>query len=131
MAKLDVEFCRVFIRCLRTAKNTRKKKEESTISVGYAATIQTSFNGALNNAVREGMLKANPMKAINAKEKVHIPDSAREFLTLDELKLAMTGSCINEDVKKAFIFSCFTGLRLSDIRSLTLAMVRQAPYGNT
>ena len=131
VANLDVEFCRGFIRFLRTAKNTRKKKEESNISVGYAATIQTSFNGALNNAVREGMLKANPMKAINAKEKVHIPDSAREFLTLDELKLAMTGSCINEDVKKAFIFSCFTGLRLSDIRSLTWAKVQKAPDGNT
>ena len=50
VANLDVEFCRGFIRFLRTAKNTRKKKEESTISVGYAATIQTSFNGALNNA---------------------------------------------------------------------------------
>ena len=130
VANLDVEFCRGFIRFLRTAKNARKK-EESTISVGYAATVQTSFNGALNNAVREGMLKANPMKVINAKEKVHIPDSAREFLTLEELKLAMTGSCVNEDVKKAFIFSCFTGLRLSDIRSLTWAKVQKAPDGNT
>jgi len=127
VANVDVEFCRGFIRFLRTAKNARKKNEESTISVGYAATVQTSFNGALNNAVREGMLKANPMKAINTKEKVHIPDSSREFLTLEELKLAMTGSCPNMEVKKAFIFSCFTGLRLSDIRALTWAKVQKAP----
>ena len=130
VANVDVEFCRGFIRFLRTAKNARKRKE-ATISVGYAATVQTSFNGALNNAVREGILKSNPMKGINAKEKVHMPDSTREFLTLEELKLAMAGSCPNEDVKKAFIFSCFTGLRLSDIRSLTWAKVQKSPDGNT
>lgn len=131
VANIDVEFCRGFIRFLRTAKNARKKNGDSTISVGYAATVQTSFNGALNNAVRKGMLKANPMKAINPKEKVHAPDSSREFLTLEELKLAMTGTCINQDVKKAFIFACFTGLRLSDIRALTWAKVQKAPDDKT
>ena len=87
VANIDVEFCRGFIRLLKTAKIARKKSGESTISVGYAATVQTSLNAALNNAVRDGLLKANPMKAINAKEKVHMPDSSREFLTLEELKL--------------------------------------------
>ena len=131
VANVDVEFCRGFIRFLRTAKNARKKAE-STISVGYAATVQTSFNGALNNAVREGVLRSNPMKGINAKEKVHFPDSVREFLTLEELKLSMAGgSCPNNDVKMAFIFSCFTGLRLSDIRTLTWAKVQKSPDGNT
>ena len=35
----------------------------------------------------------------------------------------------NEEVKKAFIFACFAGLRLSDIRELTWAKIKTSPDG--
>ncbi|MBQ7424507.1 MAG: integrase catalytic domain-containing protein, partial [Prevotella sp.] len=39
--------------------------------------------------------------------------------------------CANEQVKKAFIFSCFCGLRLSDVRTLTWNKIHKMPDGKT
>ncbi len=55
----------------------------------------------------------------------------REYLTLEEMKAAMTTPCPYEDVKRAFLFSCFTRLRLSDVRSLTWGNIVKAPDGKT
>ena len=50
---------------------------------------------------------------------------------MEELKAAMAAPCPREDVKRAFLFSCFTGLRLSDVRSLTWGKIIKAPDGHT
>ena len=41
----------------------------------------------------------------------------REYLTIDEVRLLIATPC-REDVKVPFLFSCFCGLRLGDMRSL-------------
>ena len=53
-------------------------------------------------------------------------ESDREFLTIDELKRLAEAKCPNNEVKKAFMFSCFTGLRISDIRTLTQEKIRKS-----
>ena len=55
----------------------------------------------------------------------------REYLTLEEMKAVMATPCPHGDVKRAFLFSCFTGLRLSDVRSLTWDKIVKAPDGKT
>ena len=42
-----------------------------------------------------------------------------EFLTLDEIKLVSKHPTKDVDVRNAFIFSCYTGLRISDLLRLT------------
>ena len=42
----------------------------------------------------------------------------REYLTIDEVKQLIRAKCGNETVKRAFLFSCNCGLRLSDVRAL-------------
>ena len=42
----------------------------------------------------------------------------RIFLTIDDLKLLVKTPLYREDVKQAFLFACFTGLRESDIYGL-------------
>lgn len=51
-------------------------------------------------------------------EKIKVPESKREFLTVDELRSMIATDCPNELVKKAYLFSCFTGLHISDARTL-------------
>ena len=51
-------------------------------------------------------------------EKIKKPESKREYLTIDEVKRMVETPCPNELVKKAYLFSCFTGLRISDVRNL-------------
>lgn len=130
MAHIDVDFVRGFIEFLgRSTHGVRKEK--SAISNGCAHHHQAVLNGALNKAVREGIIKANPLKSISSKEKYQPSESMREYLTLEELKQVMATPCPHEEVKRAFIFSCFTGLRLSDVRALTWASILKAPDGKT
>ena len=130
LANVDADFCRGFIAFLRYAKNS-VRKDGSTISNGAAHHHQAVLNGALNKAVREGILASNPLKSLASKEKYQPSESIREYLTLKELKAAMAAPCPREDVKRAFLFSCFTGLRLSDVRSLTWGKIIKAPDGHT
>lgn len=130
LANVDADFCRGFIAFLRYAKNS-VRKDGSVISNGAAHHHQAVLNGALNKAVREGILASNPLKSIGSKEKYQPSESIREYLTLEEMKAAMAAPCPRKDVKKAFLFACFTGLRLSDVRALTWGKVIKAPDGKT
>jgi hypothetical protein len=47
---------------------------------------------------------------LEAKEKPQKRVAEREFLTIEEIKKVMNTPCRYELVKKAFLFSCFTGL---------------------
>ena len=70
---------------------------------------------ALNKAVKEKIIHSNPCQLVDNIKK---PESKREYLVFDEVQKLMKTKCGNEDVKDAFIFSCFTGLRFSDVKNL-------------
>jgi len=73
------------------------------------------FKAAINRAVKQNIIRQNPARNTTAprpKEKV------REFLTIEEVSTLAGTDCHNPELKKAFLFSCFTGLRLSDIEGL-------------
>lgn len=53
----------------------------------------------------------------------HQEEVIREFLTMDELRILDATPCDLEVVKQAFLFSCFTGLRYSDIVDLKASMM--------
>ena len=89
------------------------------------------LNGALNKAVRDGLIPGNPMKQLDKREKFQPSPEEREFLTIEEVRTLMETPCTNEKVKKAFLLSCFVGLRLGDVRELTWAKVMNTPDGNT
>lgn len=132
MNEIDQDFCRGFLRFLETAKNSVAKKQKGRIiSKGCAHHHQAVLNGALNKAVREGIIQQNPMKMLDKREKFQPSPEEREFLTIEELRTLIDVPCANEQVKNAFIFSCFTGLRLSDVRTLTWNKIHKMPDGKT
>lgn len=128
--EVDVEFCRDFIKFLRTTKNKRLKNRERNISNCSGLQIQTVFTGALNKALRDGIIDKNPMKQLSSKERFHQQESTREYLTIEELKSMIDTPCEDAALKNAFLFSCFTGLRISDVRSLTWNKVLTFPNGS-
>lgn len=77
------------------------------------------LNCALNLAVKEEILPYNPITKISSDQRIKIPESTREYLTVDEVKTLIAADCINEATKRAYLFSCFCGLRYSDIKALT------------
>lgn len=131
ISDVDASFCRSFIRFLSSAKNSVCTVNERIIKQGCAHHHQAVFNGALNRAVRLGLLPANPMKSLDRRERIQPSTEEREYLTIDELRTLMATPCTSDQIKKAFVFSCFTGLRLSDVRTLTWKMVRKSPDGSS
>ena len=52
-------------------------------------------------------------------------EGMRQYLSLDEVKAMAAADCNYPEVKRAFLFSCLTGLRRSDIVKLTWGEVTQ------
>ena len=128
LSEVDREFCRGFVAFLRACKSHRGKE---TISETTARLLMYRIAAAMDKAVVEGLIPNNPFRALDAKEKPKIRASRREFLTVEELKVLINTPCRFDIVKRAFLFSCFTGLRYSDMKSLLWSEVHTAADGKT
>lgn len=109
------DFCSGFIRYLRYEYKTTTGRPLSQFAVREYVNM---FNSMLNMAVRERAIATNPMGLIDTADKVSTPNTQRVYLTQAELKSMIQTPCKNEAVKNAFLFSCFCGLRISDIERL-------------
>lgn len=67
----------------------------------------------------------NPFRLLDRKEKVSATDSSREHLTRDEINRIIDTPCRREDIKRAFLFSCFCGLRMGDIKNLRWGDIKE------
>lgn len=70
---------------------------------------------ALNQAEREGLIRDNPNRAVKT---IRAENTQRSYLTEDELRAMAEAECRYDVLKRAFLFSCCTGLRWSDINKL-------------
>lgn len=115
MRDVNRDFCLAFIDFLRnTHVGANGKKLSQFTCVSYFG----CFRGALNAAVREDIIGENPINRLNPDEKIKMPESKREYLTIDEVKTLIGTQCRREDIKSAFLFSCYCGLRISDVLAL-------------
>ena len=80
------------------------------------STYFSKVRAVINKAYREKVISYNPVGAVK-----HIVkgESEKVYLLEEELELLIKAPCKNSEWKRAFLFSCFTGLRLSDIENLT------------
>ena len=108
LSHVDKAFCLGFIDYLRKTDLSDVSKHQYFLN----------FTCALNYAVKKGYILFNPVSQIPKDEKIKRTESHREFLTVDELKKLMATPCRNEGVKNAYLFSCFCGLRISDVKAL-------------
>ena len=115
MDMIDKPFCQGYINYLTTEYRPKGK----TVSNFTIHTYYQVVNGALNAAVRADILSENPFNKISSSEKIHKPESKREYMTIDEVRSLIKTPTSNEAVKGAYLFSCFCGLRISDIKGLT------------
>ena len=118
--QVDRDFCMGFVNYLKTAKNLHKNMRGARqISAGTAHLKYSIFRSVLNEAVRKGYIEKNPTKSVPLVNRPKKPDTERNFLSADEVKLLISTPCHYRMLKQAFLFSCFTGLRKSDVLGLT------------
>lgn len=111
---VDKDFCLSYLRYLHTANTKFGKPYSKATMEGYFRALRT----VLNYAVRNDMIQYSPIDKIDREERIKVPETSRAFLTVDELHKMMETPTKNETVKRAFLFACFCGLRISDIRAL-------------
>lgn len=102
---------------------------ESGLSEGTVHMYFANLNTVFNNAYRAGLMQENPISRIEWSERPKRPESTREYLTLEEIRILQNTRCGNNAVKQAFLFACFCGLRLSDIEALDWSQIRQTGQG--
>lgn len=93
-----------------------KRSEPVRLSQNAQCNYWRKFACTLNTAVKEGIIAKNPLRGI---EGVKEGNPERIYLTLAELKRMIATPCRNAELRRAFLFSCLTGLRISDIRKMT------------
>jgi integrase len=73
------------------------------------------FKKVLNKAVKDGVILKSPADGILIKKD---NSKMKDVLTIEEIQLLANTDIYNKEVKSAFLFCCFTGLRWSDIKVL-------------
>ncbi|MDQ3843458.1 MAG: site-specific integrase [Bacteroidota bacterium] len=74
------------------------------------------FKWVVNAATSDGYFQKNPTENVAAKSNPSL--ALKENLEVDEYLLLLNTPCLNEEIKAAFIFSCYTGLRWVDVKKL-------------
>lgn len=114
MDQIDKTFCQNYLDYLQSEYRSRGKR----VSNYTLHTYYRVLNGALNAAVRAEIIKSNPFTKISKSEKIRLPESKRSYMTIEEVRALIATPMKNESVKGAYLFSCFCGLRISDIIKL-------------
>ena len=97
-----------------------KNRKPKPLSNVYKEALFARIMVALNKAERDGIILKNPGKDIDRKLKPHSEQKTRCYLTLEEIqKIIETEYKPDNDIKSAFLFCCFSGLRYSDVSKLT------------
>lgn len=133
---IDKEFLIGFIEYLNSEtrdfdkESKDKKRKPKPLSEVYKEALFARIMVALNKAERDGIIVKNPGKDIDRKLKPHAEQKSRCYLTLDEIqKIIDTEYKPDNDIKPAFLFCCFSGLRYSDVQKLTWGEITVSPEG--
>jgi integrase len=119
---VDKTFCIGLIDYLKNADSHRGSGKLAPSTVCAYLNI---FTNALNVAVHNDIIPSNPMAKVDITDLPKMPESTREYLSSEEVKAMMKTPCAYDVVKQAFMFSCFCGLRYSDIARLTWRNIYQ------
>ncbi len=121
LKNVDEETIKQFIDYLRSAHDLHKnmktpgKLSDSTIHLKV-----NILKSVLREAVRQGLLEQNPFDRLPHSYRVKAQYRERIALTQEELIKLSETPCKTPELKEAFLLSCITGLRKSDILSLSI-----------
>ena len=127
LGMVNEKFCKDFIGYLAKAKchnmakaKGKTPKPDRLLSHATANGYFLLFSCILNDAVRRKLIPSNPVHYLTREDRkpIKAEKSQRGFLTIDEVKKLLESDYTSNDIRRGFLFSCFTGLRLCDVENL-------------
>lgn len=125
-----------FLCYLRERATALSSKKGKPLSSNTQATFAQLLQCVLNNAVRDKIIRSNPFFSLPKGERPQKEYERRTYLTPQEVAKLMRTPYrpaekrnVKEDTPKAFFFSCFTGLRFSDVVGLKGGNVKEDEAG--
>lgn len=107
-------------------KDRRKKITTTLDSKPLSQNSKVSYfnkvRACINRAFEDGIMPRNPLRGI---ECFKAEEKERIYLTMEDVRAMAAGECRYPVLKRAFLFSCLTGLRKSDIEKMTWREVKQ------
>lgn len=94
-------------------------KNETTLADSTIHLYFSKVAAVLELAVQEDIIEKSPVVFLNSHERPKFIKGDMEHLKSEELQKLIDTPCENKEIRDAFLFSCFTGLRRSDIKNLT------------
>lgn len=120
---IDADWIEGFKDYLENVEKDAYKRSRVKGSVTFTPLSQNSkvsyFNklrACINQAFEDRIIPTNPMRGVEGFKQ---EETERAYLTLEEVKKLAATPCKYQYLKDAFLFSCLTGLRKSDIERLT------------
>lgn len=121
----NVTFDEVDENFIKRVKNYFEKeaitKSNLPLSQNSKYSYFNKFKASIRKAFEDGYLTVNYASKVKSFEQA---ESQREYLTFDELQALAKSECKYPILKSAFLFSCLSGLRWSDINTLVWSEVR-------
>jgi site-specific recombinase XerD len=121
---VTVELCNKFRDYLLNAHHLKRKNQK--ISQNSAAGYFSTFRALLKIAYKEKFFRENLNDFLDS---IETTDVKIEYLTLEEVKKLVETPCKIPVLKDASLFSCLTGLRISDILNLEWKNIVPASEG--
>jgi integrase len=81
------------------------------------ANYYARFKWVLKSATKDGYFRYNPSEDV--KTKTNPSKKLKANLEVEDYSKMLSTPCLNAEVRDAFIFSCYTGLRYVDVRNLS------------
>ena len=112
--EIDLEICKGFAEHLKHARTCTGKRLSGVSAYHYFS----SFKSMLAEATAEQAIITNPITYMRPSDMPQRPVVIKSFLHADEVARLVNTPCLYQSVKQGFLFSCFTGLRLGDVRNI-------------
>ncbi|MGL5979991.1 MAG: phage integrase SAM-like domain-containing protein [Phocaeicola sp.] len=118
---VDKEFIEGFKDYLNNvAKDAYKRRnndlaEAKPLSQNSKCSYFNKLIACINQAFEERIIPINPSRGV---KRLEAGETERVYLTLEEVKKLAKTPCKYEVLKRAFLFSCLTGLRKSDVEKM-------------
>lgn len=103
-------------------ENQAKTKSANQISKATASAYFNKVRAVINAAYAKGIINRNPLVQVKG---IKSESTERTYLTIEEVRSLVKTECRYDVLKRAFLFSCLTGLRWSDINKLDWLEVSQ------